>query len=309
MARNPADRGEALREQLVARHPWLARTIDEEEYLPPSYYSRLLKPYCSGGRSDLTILESFLSGVSPTPSRVLELGCGSGRATATTRTKWPTSDLTVVDLSRQMLASLPSHLMARRVRSDICDYLRQEADEPSFDLILSLWAFSHSVHLCLGREHRSEVPPGTGASAIRRMMTKRLGIGGRFFIVHFDSLSQEQRVAMPQWARIDPIFSEVDQQSPSFRLLSRVLGQLDEEGVATTTQEHFNGDPIEYTGLEAALETYFNFHLEGRLSRLEPTELSCAIEEVSKALLRHQCTDGRIRVQPAWFVFSGERLR
>ncbi|MBI4903373.1 MAG: class I SAM-dependent methyltransferase [Acidobacteria bacterium] len=289
-------------------HPWLAHLIDEKEYLPPSYYAKLLKPYRAGGRNDLEIFGEFLSSLAPIPARALELGCGSGRATSVALRLLPTVELTAVDLSSSMLSAMPLDGRLRTLCSDICAYLLSAKCEAPYELIFSLWAFSHSVHMWLGRARTDPTVFDTAARAVRTMLTDRISPGGRFFIMHFDSLSEEQRVAMPQWAKVDAIFSDVESQSPSFRLIASIIEDLNRRGRVEAGVTHFQGEAIEYDGIEQALETYFNFHLEGRLNRAPAAELEKAVSEVTSALERHQDRSGRIVVVPSWFVFSGTRV-
>jgi SAM-dependent methyltransferase len=291
----------------TAPHEWLGRRIDETEYLAPMYYARLLKPYATGGRSDLAQLEEFLKRLDSAPRLILELGCGSGRATSVPLSLWPSMTLTACDLSASMLAALPKDSRLRPVQSDICEFLMHRETCRSYDLIFSLWAFSHSIHLWLGREHAGTAPVGYTKTAIASMLTDCLVLGGSFFIIHFDSLSSEQRIAMPQWAKVNPIFADTDTQSPSFRLLTAVLEELRRQGRLDADIVHCVGNPIVYTDVDEAMETYFNFHLEGRLNTLPVSRRDHAVAEVQDALMQNSGPDGRIVVEPAWFVISGRR--
>ena len=114
---------------------------------------------------------------------------------------------------------------------------------------------------------------------------------------------------MPQWAKVNAIFSDVEEQSPSFRLIASIVEDLSRSGRVDADITHFDGQQIEFDGIEQALETYFNFHLEGRLNRAPAAELEKALAEVTAALERQRDSSGRILVAPSWFVFSGKRVK
>jgi SAM-dependent methyltransferase len=292
------------------QYPWLARTIDPDEYLPPDYYTHLLKDYRFGGIPDLDLLAAFLATHTPHPAtRILELGCGNGRATARLGSWLARSPITLVDLSGSMLAATRhAHPAAHTVQADLCDFLLAPSAGP-YDVVYSLWALSHSIHRHLSHEQRSPDQAGAARAALRRLFGDVLAKRGTFFIIHFDSRSQEQAILMPHWATLDPLFADTASQSPSFLLLLSVLEDLASTGALTYTVRHHVGDPIEYSTLDEALETFCNFHLEGRLMTLPPERLAWALGELRAALAALRDPSGRVVIRPGCFVFTGARLR
>jgi len=114
--------------ELVKQYPWLAKVNTAEDYLPPEYYQHLLKPYTFGGVSDLSLLEKFL--YNKKPSKVLELGCGSGRASGIAVSAISTADYTFSDLSERMLKAAKQHLPKNSsfFVSDAIEYMENARD-------------------------------------------------------------------------------------------------------------------------------------------------------------------------------------
>jgi tRNA (cmo5U34)-methyltransferase len=86
----------------------------------------------------------YLPSTSLAPTRVLELGCGTGNLTELIARNFPKSDLTLVDLSDSSLATCRSRLSAETRCNFICRDFR-DLDFPAghFDLILSTISLHH----------------------------------------------------------------------------------------------------------------------------------------------------------------------
>lgn len=85
---------------------------------------------------------------------------------------------------------------------------------------------------------------------------------GLFFLIHFDSLSQEQRILMRQWKRVFLAFTHLDEQSPSKQIIDKVLLDFDIRGEIILSINHLQGDAIHYNSEDEVLEIFMNFHLE-----------------------------------------------
>ncbi len=51
--------------------------------------------------------------------------------------------------------------------------------------------------------------------------------GASFFLIHFDSLSEEQKILMRQYRKFFPLFKSKIKQSPSKLILDEVLNFFD----------------------------------------------------------------------------------
>ena len=138
------------KDQLLKRYPWLKIHTAVEEYVDPEYYNRILRDYIFDGKSDLALFEEALSALSDKQGlHILELGCGTGRATKVLLRELPDTfaQLALLDLSPRMLAYsrkiFSAHSKISYIESDSVAYLHS-ADQ-AYDLIFSLWSFSHSV--------------------------------------------------------------------------------------------------------------------------------------------------------------------
>ncbi len=179
--------------ELAKQYPWLSRVNTVEDYIPPEYYQHLLKPYTFRGVSDLSLFKEFL--YDKEPSKVLELGCGSGRASSIAVSTIPIADYTFSDLSKRMLEAAKQHLPAKSsfIVSDAIEYMKNTED--IYDLVYTLWSFSHSIHQ---HAHRLGIEKAEKyiSSIIKKFVRKNIAKNGSFFLMHFDSLSQEQSILM-----------------------------------------------------------------------------------------------------------------
>lgn len=296
-------------EDLKARYPWLSITTTVEEYVAPEYYDKLLKDYIFEGRTDLEIFEEYLQSIAARDDmRILELGCGSGRVTKVALSwlgeKCPS--FSVIDLSKQMLAFTRQRFAAYSnfafLQSDSVKFLEETKEQ--FDLGFSLWSFSHSVHQILTRDG---LDTGTAyvRSVLRKFFTENMAPGSSFFLIHFDSMSDEQRILIKQWKKVYPIFADDSQQSPSKRLIDDEMAELVEGGVVTCDTRHLLGEEIVYASEAEALEIFLNFHTE---SYFNDTEILPRVVEELKAYFRgFTDASGVVRIRPGCFVYHIKR--
>ena len=284
---------------LTQKYPWLKYTNTVEDYLPPEYYKKLLRPYTFGGISDLQLFENFLK--DKHASNILELGCGSGRASNIAVRLIPWASYTFSDLSERMLSAAKEHLPIQStfIVSDAIEFM--ETTTKQYDLVYTLWSFSHSTHQHL---HRLGIEKTKKYlySVIRKFIRENMTSRSSFFLIHFDSLSEEQKILMSQWKRIFPAFADITQQSPSKQIIDQILLDLDNEGVITLSINHMRGDPIVYQSENDMLETFMNFHLE---TYFNTTPLATnVIEDIKFQAEKYKKTDGSYMITPGCYVYS-----
>jgi ubiquinone/menaquinone biosynthesis C-methylase UbiE len=302
------DKESSVKDELVdlySVHPWLRIHHKLEEYVAPEYYDRLLKPYVFEGLLDLEHLRRFVENDLRSGARVLELGCGTGRATKVVLDSLEgISQLDLVDLSNRMLDKVmrrfSSYNCINYINSDAILHL--ERTQSTYDLIFSLWSFSHSVHQNL----LSSSGEARVREAIKKMARHNMASGSRFFLIHFDSLSDEQKILMRQWKKLYPsLFGDIEKQSPSKRLIDEVLKELEDEGTLRFAVKHYTGAPIEYRSVEEALETFVNFHLE---SAFNTTGLMMdVVAEVENYIRGFADETGVVRIAPGCFIYTVSR--
>lgn len=285
--------------ELVEQYPWLAKVNTVEDYLSPEYYHHLLKPYMFGGGSDLSLLAKFL--YNKKPSKVLELGCGSGRASDTVVSTMPTADYTFSDLSERMLEEAKRHLPVDSsfVISDAVEYMENIKDQ--YDLAYTLWSFSHSTHQhihSLGIKKAEDYI----SSVIKKFIRENIVKDGSFFLIHFDSLSQEQSILMRQWRRVFPAFVNIKEQSPSKQIIDKTLLELDTKGEIILSINHLQGDAIHYKSENELLETFMNFHLETYFNNSLLTE--SVIEDIKEQASKYRNEDGSYNITPGCYIYS-----
>ena len=285
------------------KYPWLSITMPREAYLKPDYYSHILKEYIFDGKSDLEFLKECAQKVRE-GAGVLELGPGNGRATETALDSIPHPEkFSLVDLSSQMLDYCKQKFAGKDffeyITSDAVDFLASTKE--AYDFVFSLWSFSHSVHQNLqdlGMEKGSQKV----RDAISKFLTTNLKPGGSFFLIHFDSLSPEQRISIKQRKRAYPIFADNEKQSPSKLLIDEVLNDLKSKGLVEFTCTHYDGKPIEFASLDEALEYYTNFHMECHFNN--SPDINEIMAELSADIEKCRDTDGVIRIMPGCFMYD-----
>jgi ubiquinone/menaquinone biosynthesis C-methylase UbiE len=121
---------------VVVRRPLLWRVVRGRvrtlfDALAPSWEDRL-------GPHHLTALELALAGLGP-PSRVLDLGTGTGVAAFALARRFPEADVVGVDLAPAMVAEAERRRppeLAGRVRLQVADAARLPFDDGAFELVV-----------------------------------------------------------------------------------------------------------------------------------------------------------------------------
>lgn len=291
---------------LHEKYPWLKQRTTVEEYISPNYYDKILREYVFDERSDLAWFLDWLRTSNLTKnSKVLELGCGSGRVTKELLqyVQGDFGKLTLLDLSNQMLAfcknNLPPYENIEFINSDCISYMQQTSK--SYHAVYSLWSFSHSVH-----QHLSKMGLETGVPyvrhTIRKFLSENLSSGATFFLIHFDSLSDEQRILMKQWARVFPIFINTQVQSPSKQLIDAELSYLQQLRVIDFNGNHYIGSPIVYSSINEALEYFLNFHMETYFN--DAPFVADIISELTTYFSEFTREDGTIAIAPGCFIYE-----
>jgi SAM-dependent methyltransferase len=287
----------------LVTYPWLAIANSVEQYVAPDYYKKLLKEYSFNGVSDLKYLENYIKELNP--ANVLELGCGSGRATEVAFRKFSSSKFTLVDLSERMISASKEQFgenAAAFHTQDAVDFLKKTKQH--YDFVYSLWSFSHSVHQHVhkqGFDRAGWMIERTLKTFIRNNLNK----GGRFFLIHFDSMSDEQRILMRQWKKVFPEFADIHQQSPSKRIIDSALLDLDNSNEIVLSIIHLRGDAITYASEDEVLETFLNFHLETYFNKT--TMLASILQDVRNKIAPYRNRDGSFSIQPGCFVYAFEK--
>lgn len=285
--------------ELVEQYPWLAKVNTVEDYLPPEYYQHLLKPYIFGGVSDLSLLKKFL--YNKNFLKVLELGCGTGRASDAVISTMPTADYTFSDLSKRMLKVARQHLPKNSsfIISDAVEYMENTKDV--YDFVYTLWSFSHSTHQHI---HRLGVEKAGDyiSFVIKKFIRENIVKGGSLFLIHFDSLSQEQSILMRQWKRVFTAFSNIEEQSPSKQIIDKILLELDTKGEIMLSINHLKGYAIHYKSEDEVLETFMNFHLETYFNNLSLNE--SVINDIKGQISKYRNKDGSYDITPGCYVYS-----
>ena len=290
------------------------RIEDHSDYVAPYDYDRLLKPYSTRSVEDLELFAEFVNEVSPAIegnkskfNKVLELGCGHGRSTQAFMDTAESQDMYLLDLSPKMLertrrryASLNN---VRYIQSDTTTHL--EASDQQYDLIYSLWSFSHSVHQILTSADMEEGKLRVKA-AIRRMIVEMMKPGSGFFIIHVDSKSEEQTILFRQWAKLFPIFKDEGVQTPSKLIFDEVLEALSQEGIIKYEVDHIEMDGQEYSSFEELLDIFLNFHLESQFN--DSHDIGDIIDGIKAYSEQFKQPDGTYIIKPGCFIYKAVKL-
>ena len=174
-------------DNLLRDHPWLRFRPDRpSDYMRPEYYDLLLKEYAFEGLTDLELVARFLNSPAvPKGATLLELGCGSGRATAVllAHAAQPAA-VDLVDLSRLMVA----HCSAKYATIDAVHVHQRDAVDflaatpRIYDRAVSLWNLSHSIHQHMLRDGIQGGSERTRA-AVDRFLEHSLAPGSRAFLI------------------------------------------------------------------------------------------------------------------------------
>jgi ubiquinone/menaquinone biosynthesis C-methylase UbiE len=296
-----------MAENLQDKYPMLRTKIENHsDYVDPNDYGRLLKPYTFNGKNDLKIFQELITSRGEISS-VLELGCGTGRATDSLLETVKPDTLRLLDLSPKMLdivrAKYEDFKGADFIQSDTLAHLRESQDQ--YDLIFSLWSFSHSVHQTMVHGD-FEAARSAAKYSIRRMIIEMMKPGAGFFMIHVDSKSEEQTILFQQWAKQYPLFNGTNQQTPSKKLFDEVFQELSDEGIIDFTVTHNIGEAISYKNLEELLDIFLNFHLESQFNSDEYARET--IEEIEEYVEQFKNTDGSYSIKPGSFIYRVNKL-
>ena len=293
-------------EKLHEKYPWLNITTSIEEYVEPKYYDDLLKDYIFDEKADIQFFEEFLETLSNKKDiSVVELGCGSGRATSIflEHFKEKNSNLKLIDLSSRMLNFCKNKFIGYNkigfIKSDSIEFL-DKSDE-LYDVIFSLWSFSHSVHQVLNKKGLNDGKKYI-QSVIEKFIIKNMKKSSNFFLIHFDSLSDEQRILMRQWKKVYPIYNNTEFQSPSKLLIDEILKSLKERNIISFESNHYKGKEIIYSSDAEALEIFLNFHMESYFN--ESPILPEVIDELLNYFKSFTDKNGLIKIRPGCFVYK-----
>lgn len=296
--------------ELYKKYPWLKVTTTVENYVDPAYYDRLLKDYVFSEETDLQLFEKYLEGINNKNSLdVLELGSGSGRATEVFLNHFKNKKISLkaVDLSNRMLEfckkKFKRYINLEFIKSDALEFLSK--DDHVYDVIFSLWSFSHSVHQMLIRDGIDNGRKNI-QGILQKMVEKNMKKGSSVFIVHFDSMSDEQRILMQQWKKIFPIYSNTSTQSPSKLLIDEVLSLLENQKMIKSESIHYEGHEIIYSSVEEALEIFLNFHMESYFN--ESLLLPQIVDELVAYFENFVDKNGVLRIKPGCFIYKIEKI-
>lgn len=292
---------------LKEKYPWLKITTSIEDYVEPTYYDSLLKDYTFGGLSDLDMFSGFLERYKDRNDlRVLELGSGTGRATDLLLEKVSPEDLTLVDLSDRMILTTREKFAQKNIHFEVSDSLAYLGKtEKQFDLVFSLWSYSHSFYQLIERLGLEE-----GVKQVKdtwiKFIKENLNPGAALFLIHSDWLSDEQKILIRQWGRDMPELYQSGKQGISKLVLDEIFDELNGSGLIEYSITPYKGDPIRYSSIDEALEVFINFHLESYFNNTP------YIEEVVKDLKEYfsifKASDGSVSIRPACFVYICKKL-
>lgn len=289
--------------ELRNKYPWLKITTKIEDYVEPDYYDKLLKEYSFDGKTDIDIFKKELLLIrDKSNASVLELGCGTGRGTQIVLNDVNFKKLTLVDLSKDMIKKSSLRFKdvnnINIVQSDTLNFLKSTEDK--YDFAFSLWSFSHSVYQMIERLGYEK-----GVEEVKRIIhkffTENMETNARFYLIHSDWKSDEQKILVRQWSRDLPELYGHGKQGISKIILDSIFEDLEKEKLVEWSVEHCVGDAIEYSSLDQAMETFINFHLESYFN--DTKYLPEVVEDLENYLSKFVGQDGKVRVKPACFMY------
>lgn len=290
--------------ELLERYPWLKITTTIEEYINPQYYNEILKDYIFEEKTDLEYFRNWIKEKDNIQPNILELGCGSGRVTdVLLEEQKDYNNLTLLDLSKQMLKYCETKYKNIKkinyVNSDTIEYLKNTNEK--YDIVYSLWSFSHSVHQIL---HQRGLENGSKyvEIAIEKFIRENINKNGKFFLIHFDSLSDEQKILIQQWKKVYKTFENNKIQSPSQILIHNLFEKLEKQSVINFSEKHYVGKEIIYSNVNEALEIFMNFHMESYFN--ESKQVEQVINELTEYFKKYTYPDGTIRIKPGCFIYE-----
>ena len=289
-------------------YPFLEKYSNSiDQYIPPDYYDSLLKEYRFDKKLDLDYFDDFIKdNLDKKLEAVLELGVGSARVTDNFLSFSDVNSLDLVDLSDDMVVEAKrkyeKHANINVYKNDNLDYMKKT--NKKYDFVYTLWSLSHSIHQHLIDRGNTE---NYVEEIIKKFVTNNMNPGSKFFLIHFDSLSEEQKILMRQWKKYFPIFENgPNKQSPSKLILDKVFNLLSGKEIKNLKIDHLVGDPIEYDSIENALEIFMNFHMETEFNR--HTDLDKIVSELLEDINKYKkLSDGKYCIKPGCFIYTFEK--
>jgi hypothetical protein len=294
-------------ERLKTKYPWLDVNYIGENYIESKYYDKLLKKYSFNDQEDLKIFSDFLHTIGKNQNNILEIGSGTGRCANILKDLVSFKSITLLDLSISMLDNLKNKIGGNDkinfIHSDALNYLKDTKEV--YDLIYCLWSLSHSIHqsmekygVSIGKKHAETI--------IKKFIMNNMALESKMFLIHFDSLSEEQIILRKILNLIYPFYYQKNKQSLSKQCIDEVLNELVKMKVIKVELEHKIGDPIIYRNLNEALETFVNFHLESYFN--DRPELPRVIDKLSTYFKAFTLPNGNISIKPGCFVYKINRI-
>lgn len=280
-------------------------------YLLPKYYNKILKDYIFEGKTDLQIFSNYLKDNFAETNNldILELGGGSGRSTRVFLERYNDwHSFEILDLSKEMIKFSKKQFFGKNIKfikNDTINYLLSSKNK--YDFVFSLWNLSHSIHQQILSKG---IFPGSAyvTQALSKFLSKNLKPGGVFFIIHYDTLSEEQKIVVPQRLELwKDVFSgyDITKQSPSKQLIDETISTLTKDGIITVKIRHLKGAPIKYNSLDEAVEIFMNFHMEGIFNNDKNVKL--IIKNLMTRIKKYQKGDDFF-ISPGCFLYIIRRL-
>ncbi|MBE6447959.1 MAG: methyltransferase domain-containing protein [Alphaproteobacteria bacterium] len=271
-----------------------------EEYLPPDYYIQLLKTYSFSGKTDIELFKEILN-IIPCTNKSIEFGCGTGRGTKSFLEIYPNSNLDILDLSNDMLSySKSKYNVKNAILNDSLSFMKQCSSV--YDFCFSLWSFSHSVHQNLEKFENEIEGKKYVIKILRKFIDENLEKNGYFFIIHFDSHSEEQTILMKQWSKKSYVYDRKEKLSLSLETILEALDELKNSNIANYKIEHLSGDTIFYENLDEAIEIFLNFHLEGVFNNCSDDEWLKVYNEIEMDLKKYITAAGNLSIHPGCYT-------
>ncbi len=289
---------------MIEQPNWSNRKNTVDDYISPEYYNSIIKDYVFNDLTDLEIFQQYIAG--KTFESVLELGSGSGRVTDITLNSLNFNQLTLTDLSEQMIEFQKKKYRNRKisyVQSDHMDYLKTTLQK--FDFVYCIWSLSHSINAHLYKAGKNFNSTDI-FNNIKDFVKHRIKNDGEMFILHFDSTSQEQTILLSQWKRVYRLYTDITEQSPSKKILDKVFEDLARDNVIEFSSEHYIGRGITYCDDEEYLELFMNFHLETFFNK---TNLFDVVKDDILSLgKKYKADDGSYTIKPGCFIYKVKKL-
>jgi len=251
--------------------PNWANLTKTDQYIGARYYDQILKVYSALGLEDLEFLRLFIK-KNKYLGRVLELGCGTGRATDIILKNSYYKDILATDLSEEMIKhAKKKYRNKRRISYKISDHLDfLSKTNEKFDTVISLWSLGHSIDPWYLKYYPNSEKIIT--SKLYDFFDKNLNSQGKIFFIHTDWNSEEQKIRRE--CRLlndknDELKYYKYSDSPSMRICCEVFSKLIKKKIfikEKTKIYKLFGDDIIYSSIEEAIEVFMNFHMEGEFN-------------------------------------------